>query len=345
MITVYSDRHRLHHARGELNDGGIMPAFEKPERVDAVLERIRVTGLGEIVEPAHFGEEPLARVHTRRYLGFLQSAWQDWHELHGDTDALPLAWPARGLRHLEPEHIDGRLGYYSFDAGTPITAGTWAAASAGADIALTAARLVADGARAGFALSRPPGHHAGPDFFGGYCFLNNAAIAADYLLECGAARIAILDVDYHHGNGTQEIFYARGDVLFCSVHCDPRQEYPYFLGYADETGRGGGEGCNLNLPLPPGSDWAVWSQALARALDATRRYAPDALVVSLGVDTYERDPISAFRLTSDDYPRLGERIAALGLPSVFILEGGYAVPEIGDNVVNVLQGYGQRSGT
>jgi acetoin utilization deacetylase AcuC-like enzyme len=343
VITVYSDRHRLHHGRGELNDGALVPVFERPERADAVLERVRDAGLGDVVEPDAFGDAPLARVHTPRYLDFLKSAWQEWHALHGDTDALPLAWPARGLRLIEPvepDHIDGRLGYYSFDAGTPITAGTWAAVSAGADIALTAAARVADGARSAFALSRPPGHHAGADYFGGYCYLNNAAIAAAHLLDRGAQRVAILDVDYHHGNGTQEIFYARGDVLFCSIHCDPRQEYPYFLGHADETGRGEGEGCNLNLPLAPGSDWAVWSAALGRALDATRRYAPDALVVSLGVDTYERDPISAFRLRTADYPRLGERIAGPGLPTVFILEGGYAVAEIGDNVVNVLRGFG-----
>ncbi|MEJ2603619.1 MAG: histone deacetylase family protein [Gammaproteobacteria bacterium] len=340
MITVYSDRHRLHHARAELNDGDMMPAFERPERADAVHARVLETGLGEVKEPEAFGYAPLRRIHTDRYLGFLRTAWQDWHALHGDCDALPLAWPARGLRHVEPAHIDGRLGYYSFDAGTPITAGTWAAASAAADIALTATRLVGDGERAAFALCRPPGHHAGADYFGGYCYLNNAAIAAASFLETGARRVAVLDIDYHHGNGTQELFYERSDVLFCSIHCDPRQEYPFFLGYGEETGRGDGAGCNLNLPLAPGSDWAAWSEALSAAIDATRRYAPDALVVSLGVDTYERDPIAAFRLQTDDYHRIGERLAALRLPTVFVLEGGYAVPEIGENVVNVLQACG-----
>jgi acetoin utilization deacetylase AcuC-like enzyme len=343
MITVYSDRHSLHHGRGELTDGALVPAFERPERAEAVLEQVRIAGLGDIVEPDSFGLTPLTRVHTPRYLDFLQCAWQEWQAVHGDScqaDALPLAWPARGLRAVEPEHIDGRLGYYSFDAGTPITAGTWAAVRAGADVALTAADRVADGARGAFALSRPPGHHAGPDYFGGYCFVNTAALAACHLRERGADRVAILDVDYHHGNGTQDTFYDRADVLFCSIHCDPRQEFPFFLGHAEETGRGNGEGCNLNLPLPPGSDWAAWSGALEQALAATARYAPDVLVVSLGVDTYERDPISAFRLRTDDYPRLGERIASLGLPTVFILEGGYAIAEIGANVVNVLRGYG-----
>ncbi len=340
MITVYTDRHRLHHARAELNDGELMPTFERPERADAVLARIIASGLGEVTEPAAFGLAPLARVHTDAYLAFLRTAWQDWHALHGDCDALPLAWPARGLRQVEPAHIDGRLGYYSFDAGTPITAGTWAAASAAADIALTAARLVAGGERAAFALCRPPGHHAGPDYFGGYCFLNNAAIAAACLLDAGAGRVAILDVDYHHGNGTQDIFYERDDVLFCSIHCDPRQEYPFFLGHADETGRGAGEGCNRNLPLPPGSGWAAWSEALGTALAAITRYAPDTLVVSLGVDTYEHDPIATFRLSTPDYVELGERLAALGLPTVLVMEGGYAVPDIGDNVVGALQAWG-----
>ena len=217
------------------------------------------------------------------------------------------------------------MGYYSFDAGTPITAGTWQAAQSSADVAVTSARLLAEGGHpAIFALCRPPGHHAATDLYGGYCFLNNAAIAAQYLIDGGAERVAILDVDYHHGNGTQAIFYDRPDVLFLSLHGDPREEYPFFLGWADERGDGPGEGFNVNYPLPWGTGFPAWSEALEDACKRVADYAPDVLLVSLGVDTFKGDPISKFRLESDDFTAYGARIARLGLPTLFVMEGGYA---------------------
>lgn len=340
MLTVYSDDHRLQDGKSELNEGLLVPCFEKPARADLVLERVRATGFGDVLVPGTHGSEPLARVHDERYLEFLADAWPLWVAEHGEIDALPLNWPIRTLRGAEPKSIDGRLGYFSFDAGTPITAGTWRAATAAADVALTACDQVAGGERAVFALCRPPGHHAGRDFYGGYCFLNNAAIAAQALRDHGADRVAVLDVDYHHGNGTQAIFYERGDVLFLSLHADPMHEFPYFSGHADETGAAAGEGANRNYPLPWGTDFAAWCAALESALDEVRRFGAGALVVSLGVDTFEGDPISRFRLRSDDYPRIGERLAALCLPTVFVMEGGYAVEAIGVNVVNVLTGFG-----
>jgi acetoin utilization deacetylase AcuC-like enzyme len=200
------------------------------------------------------------------------------------------------------------------------------------------------GERAAFALTRPPGHHAGMDFFGGYCFLNNAALAVQALRDAGLQRVAVLDVDYHHGNGTQAIFYDRADVFFASVHGDPHTEYPYFLGYTDERGAGPGEGCNLNLPLARGSGFGVWRDALAQGLMAIAGFKADALVVSLGVDTFAGDPISGFGLRSADYLAIGEDIAAAGLPTVFVFEGGYAVAEVGINTVNVLDGFRQRAG-
>ncbi|WP_144006999.1 histone deacetylase family protein, partial [Pelomonas sp. KK5] len=201
-------------------------------------------------------------------------------------------------------------------------------------------RAVAGGeARGAMALTRPPGHHAGADFYGGYCFLNNSALAAQALREAGAARVAVLDVDYHHGNGTQSIFYERADVFTVSLHGDPRTEYPFYLGYADERGAGAGEGANLNLPLPVGTDFARWGEALDVAIDAIRAHGAEALVVALGVDTYEGDPISRFRLRGADYPAMGERIAALRLPTVFVMEGGYAVAALGENVAGVLEGW------
>lgn len=338
MLTIYSDDHRLHHGKGELNDGELQPCYECPERADQVLAAVRQAQLGDIVTPGEFGLDPVRAVHDARYVDFLQQAWDLWAAEGRSSDALPLAWPVRGLRALEPDYIDGKLSYYSFDAGTPITAGTWAAITTGANIAVTGATRLLAGDRVAFALSRPPGHHAARDYFGGYCFLNNAAIAAQYLLDNGAARVAILDVDYHHGNGTQSIFYDRNDVLFVSIHADPKQEYPYFLGHADEHGEGDGDGFNLNLPLPWQTGGDAWFAALETGLARVRDFAPDYVVVSLGVDTYVGDPISQFCLESDDYLTMGSRIADLGAPLLFVLEGGYAVADVGTNVANVLVG-------
>ena len=214
----------------------------------------------------------------------------------------------------------------------------------GAFCALDAAHAVADGARAAFALSRPPGHHAGADFYGGYCFLNNAALAAQALRDRGMARVAVLDIDYHHGNGTQAIFYDRADVFFASIHGDPHTEYPFFLGYMDELGTGAGEGFNLNLPLSRGTGFGQWRAALELALQRIAGFRADALVVSLGLDTFEGDPISGFRLRSEDYLAVGGDLADAGLPTAFIFEGGYAVVDLGVNAVNVLEGFEQRAG-
>ncbi|MDQ1260399.1 MAG: hypothetical protein QG643_2224, partial [Pseudomonadota bacterium] len=274
------------------------------------------------------------------YLGFLQGAYARWQALGGSGEAFPAVWPIRTLRSDRvPQNFSGQLGLYSMDNGTPLAAGSWQAAKAGADAAASAAARVAAGARAAFCCTRPPGHHAGPDFMGGYCLLNNAAVAAQWLRDQGAARVAVLDVDYHHGNGTQSIFYDRADVLFASIHGDPRTEYPFYLGHADETGEGAGAGCNLNLPLAAGSSVQAWFAALEQACARIADFGADALVVSLGLDTFEGDPISRFALASADFLRLGQQLAQLGLPTVFVLEGGYAAAELGTNAVNVLEGF------
>jgi len=339
MLTVYSESHRLQDGKAELVEGRLMPCFEMPRRADMVLARLREVGLGEVIEPQAFGRAPILRVHAPNFVDFLESAWEQWTATGRDYDALPLNWSVRGMRNREPETVDGKLSYFSFDAGTPVTAGTWRAATASVDVALTGQRRVAEGDRVVFALCRPPGHHAAADYYGGYCFLNNAAIAAQAFRDQGAARVAVLDVDYHHGNGTQSIFYERGDVFFASIHGDPLQEFPFFLGHADETGTGAGEGCNVNYPLRWGSGFDLWSEALEAACRRIEAYGADALVVSLGVDTFKDDPISHFVLESDDYPRIGARIARLGLPTLFVMEGGYAVEAIGVNAVNVLTGF------
>ncbi len=248
------------------------------------------------------------------------------------------------LQDGKSELIDGKLSYYSMDAGTPITAGTWQAITGAANVAVTGADLVIAGETAAFSLCRPPGHHASADVYGGYCFLNNAAIAAEHFRSNGATKVGILDVDYHHGNGTQAIFYDRADVPFVSLHGDPRQEYPYFLGYADETGVGAGEGANHNYPLVWGTGWHDYEQALLAGIADLGAHGVDTVVVSLGVDTYKDDPISHFRLDHDDYLAMGRHIAALGLPTLFVFEGGYAVEPIGINAVNVLTGFEQARG-
>lgn len=338
MKTFYSEQHRLHHANAELNDGQLMPCFEKPARADMVLQQVRQAELGPVLDPEDWGEAPLRRVHAGDYIDFLKGAWERWHALGREHDMLPLAWPSRRSTPKRPEDIDGQLGYYSFDAGAPLTATTWQAIYSGAQVSVSAARQLQQGEQHAFALCRPPGHHAGIDFMGGYCYLNNAAIAAQYLLDHGARRVAILDVDYHHGNGTQDIFWQRPDVLMMSLHADPRHEFPFFAGHADERGAGPGTGYTVNYPLPAGTDWAQWSQALQDALRTIHGYGPDALVISLGVDTFESDPISQFRLKHEDYLRMGEMIGQAGLQTLFVMEGGYAVEEIGINAVNVLRG-------
>ncbi|MDA0667943.1 MAG: histone deacetylase family protein [Planctomycetota bacterium] len=214
-----------------------------------------------------------------------------------------------------------------------------ASARAAADAAVTAARLVVAGERAAFSATRPPGHHAGRDFMGGYCFLNFSALAATTLQDGGAKRVAILDVDYHHGNGTQSLFEDRGDVFTLSIHADPLHEYPFYLGHADETGHGEGLGANANFPLAPGASSATWFRALEEAATRIAAFAPDALVVPLGLDTFVGDPLSSFHLTGTDFLRLGARLQALNLPTVFILEGGYAVAELGENAALVLDGF------
>nr|WP_315465512.1 histone deacetylase family protein [uncultured Rhodoferax sp.] len=343
MKTFYNHLHAQHQGKVEMFRGALVPCFEVPARADHVLAELQRRQLGAVLEPQAFDEAALTAIHSPRYLNFLATAWDQWVALdaaNADKDILPSVWPTRTFRtDIEPDNFAAKVGLYSFDAGTPFTRGTWVAARAGAHCALSAAQAVLAGDRAAFALSRPPGHHAGADFFGGYCFLNNAALAAQHLRNAGMHKVAVLDVDYHHGNGTQAIFYDRPDVYFASIHGDPRTEYPFYLGHADETGTGAGLGANLNLPLPRGTDYATWAQALETALAGIAKFGADALVVSLGMDTFEGDPISGFKLKTDDYLRIGERLAQAGLPTVFVFEGGYAVQAVGVNAVNVLQGF------
>jgi acetoin utilization deacetylase AcuC-like enzyme len=341
MITVFSRDHLLRSPRTELYGGELVRPHESPERAQIVLDQVQTQRLGEVIGPSSFGTAPLLRVHDSQYLEFLEQAWNEWVAAGNRGEAIPDCWPARRMTQRRPNSITGKLGYYAMAGETSISHGTWEAARAAADVALTGAARLNEGAQAAFALCRPPGHHAARDLYGGYCFLNNAAIAAQYLRDAGAARVAVLDVDFHHGNGTQDIFYDRPDVLYVSLHGDPADAFPYFSGYADESGTGAGLGFTLNLPLPPGTGFGAWQDALSVALARIANFRADALVVSLGVDTFAEDPISFFRLQSPDFVTYGRMIGECLMPTLFVLEGGYAVGEIGVNVVNVLTGFEQ----
>jgi acetoin utilization deacetylase AcuC-like enzyme len=342
MRTFYSPAHREHAPAWEFEGGRLVPSPEVPDRVEAVRAQIEQRKLGPIEAPTHFGMGPILRVHAPEFVNFIAAAHGDWTKRYGPLvpEAIPSAWPARGLRTNRSGDIEARLGSYAFDTATPIARGTWEAALSAVDVALSAARCIREGAQSAFALTRPPGHHAGADIFGGYCYLNNAAIAAQSLIESGA-RCAILDVDYHHGNGTQSIFYTRGDVFYCSLHADPAFAFPHFSGFADERGEGAGEGATLNLPLPSGTEWNAYQAALAHALRAVAEFGAEILLVSLGLDTFENDPISDFRLKSADYLLLGQRVAQLNKSTLFVFEGGYDVVTLGQNTVNVLEGFEQ----
>ncbi len=341
MKTVYGEDHKLHHGQAELIDGQLKPPVEKPERAEMILRSVQEVSLGEVIPPEDFGLEPVLRVHDSEFVAFLRTAYSEWSETFGKRDALPLNWAVRGFSPKIPKTVEGKLSYYSFDAATPVTAGTWRAATSSVNVALTARKLVSKGERAAFALCRPPGHHAAADLYGGYCFLNNAGVAAQAFAD-EDKRVALLDVDYHHGNGTQSIFYNRSDIFYISLHADPAYDYPYFSGYEGERGIGEGEGFNLNLPLPLKTDWQGYRKALQTALTQIEEFAPDVLLVSLGVDSFVDDPISSFTLHAQDFSELGARLASLELPTLFVMEGGYAVEALGKNVTNVLTGFESR---
>ncbi|HEX8624172.1 MAG TPA: histone deacetylase family protein [Allosphingosinicella sp.] len=334
MRVFWDERQRLHAPAQELHNGGFAPFAEHCGRVDSML-----AALGATHAVADQGEANLLRVHPRHYLDFLKSAFADWKAAGRPGDASGYVWPAVRRRALDLDRIDARLGQYSIDASTPIAEGTWQSAYWAAQTALAALDAVLAGDRSAFALCRPPGHHAGADYMGGYCYLNNAAIAAEAARASGIGRVAILDVDYHHGNGTQDIFLERGDVYFASIHADPRTDYPFYWGHADERGEGEGEGFTLNLPLPQGTARAEYEAALDRALEAVAGFGADLLICSFGADTFNGDPICSFALETADYSPVARRIGSLGLPTLVVMEGGYAVDALGVNVAAFLNGF------
>ncbi|SIO04614.1 histone deacetylase family protein [Vannielia litorea] len=340
MRTFFSEDHRLHFPQAELTGGQFVTPYERPSRVEYVLNRLKEQGLADIVAPDAPDMAPVKKLLDPGFLRFLETAWDEWKAAGMKGEVIAAGMPARGMHPDRcPEYIDGKVGYYCHASETAITGGTWRAALSSLASAQSAQAQVAAGAQAAFALCRPPGHHATADQYGGYCFINNAAVVAQMFRDDGAGKVAVLDIDFHHGNGTQNIFYDRADVLFASLHGDPRHAYPYYLGYADERGTGAGEGANLNYPMLPGTPYGPWAEALDDAIAKIRAAGVEALVVSLGVDAFKDDPISFFKLESADFADAGRRIAGLGLPTVFCMEGGYAIEAVGINTVNVLEGF------
>ncbi|MDQ2983653.1 MAG: histone deacetylase family protein [Actinomycetota bacterium] len=343
MPLVWSDRHREHDPAAEIWVGVRTPAAETPARAEAIRAALVEAGAPVVEAEAH-DDEFLLAVHDAALVAFLEQAWDDWSAAGlpqdpGQDAVVPYVFAHVGLSSRPPAVPAApwaRPGYFAYDTMTLVGPGTWAGARAAVDVALTAADLVAGGAPAAYACCRPPGHHVTRTAYGGSCYLNNAAIAADRLRE-RFANVAVLDVDAHHGNGTQEVFYGRGDVSVGSVHVDPGSGwFPHFLGFASENGAGNGEGANRNLPLAPGSGDDPWLEAVAELADWAREC--DALVISLGVDAAEGDPESPLAVTPEGFRAAGRTLGALGLPTVVVQEGGYDLASLGGLVLQALAG-------
>lgn len=339
MKIFYSETHRGHYPPFEVFDGGVrVPYLENPDRMDKILHALRGVNWPEFCEPSDFGLDPILAVHDKEYLDFLASAWTEWlaTDPKDSSTLIPATFALR--RHPQkPKSLLGLAGYYIMDLSACIVEGTYQAALASANCALSAAQVVAGGERSAFALCRPPGHHAGRDYAGGYCFINNASVTANWLTSKG--RVAILDVDYHAGNGTQDIFYSRDDVMTISIHADPDFEYPHFIGFASERGEGRGFGFHQNFPLPKGTEDSAYLGTLNTAIDLIRAFQPVYLIVSAGMDIYADDPLGTIKVTTNGIGEVGRQIASLNLPTVIVMEGGYANEALGRNILAFLSAF------
>jgi acetoin utilization deacetylase AcuC-like enzyme len=340
MRAFVSPTHRLHDPERELESSAFQTPFENPQRAELILAAMANDGRFEVAEPAEWGTAPIEAVHDPGLVRFLSTVWDDYQrEVRPTHDVVPDVFAMAGLRAGmgegvgEPARASARLGWWCYETTTPITAGTYRAARSAVDVALSATSAVLDGESVVYGLCRPPGHHAATALYGGYCFFNNAAIAAHHVVASTGSRVAVLDVDYHHGNGTQQIFYGRDDVAFVSLHGDPQRAYPYHTGFADEIGAGRGRGTTTNIPLAAATDDDAYLGALERALDAVDDFDPVVVVVSLGLDTFGGDPICDLALTTKGFRRCGAAVAARERPLVVLQEGGYAGDALGANAV------------
>lgn len=337
MITVFDDAQRAHDPQFFLSSGAPRPCPEKPARIDALLGAVRQMR-GPIIAPPDAGLAAIAAVHPQRYLTFLQTIYPRWRRIEGaSAEVIPNIPPANRTDGY-PKSAAGQAGFHMTDTSCPIAANTYASAYASAQTAIHAADLVLHGERAAYALCRPPGHHAFAELAGGFCYLNNSGIAAQRLTDAGR-RVAILDVDLHHGNGTQGMFYHRADVLTVSLHAHPERFYPFFWGYETEFGSGEGQGANLNLPLERGTGDDGFLAALDRAIAKVQTWGADTLVLALGLDAFKGDPFAGLTVSTQGFARIGGAIAAMGLPTVIVQEGGYLCPELGDNLQATLAAF------
>jgi acetoin utilization deacetylase AcuC-like enzyme len=347
MPVVWSDSCRLHDPGGEIWIGVRTEGTEVAARVDAVRDSLGRNG-ARIVEAESHPDESLLRVHDDSLLSYLASAWEEWTaaglpEDPGQDRVVPYVFAHASLTSGRPPRIPAatwaKPGYFAYDTMTLVGPGTWEAARAAVDVALTAVDLVLGGEPSAYGCCRPPGHHAARACYGGSCYLNNAAVAAAELVERTGGPVAVLDIDAHHGNGTQELFYDRADVVVGSVHVDPGAGwFPHFLGFADETGTGAGEGANVNIPLAPGSGDGEWLAAVGQLVELARSREAQTVVVPLGVDAAAGDFESPLQVTAAGFREAGRRIGALGLPTVLVQEGGYDLSTLGDLVVETLLG-------
>lgn len=342
MITVFDEAQRSHAPKEYMVSGRPQPIPETPQRIDMLLDGVRRLGGPLVAPPPVFGDT-LTLVHDIRYIQFLSMLPVRWSRLQ-DASAIPSANVfALGRSNLPPagypDSVVGQVGYHLGDGSCPITPQTFGAAWASAATAAHGAGLLTLGERLVYALCRPPGHHASADMAAGFCYLNNAAIAAERLTRAGK-RTAILDIDVHHGNGTEAIFYDRSDVLTVSIHVHPKRFYPFFWGYETERGRGAGEGFNLNLPLERGTTAKPYLAALDKALARIAEFAPDVLVLAAGLDIAADDPFKGFAITTAEIADIGAAVARCGLPILVVQEGGYPSPSLGSNLASLLGGLG-----
>lgn len=335
MRAVFDPLQLRHVPLTRLAGGELRPTPETAERATLLLAALEETGI-PVEAPGNVDDSAIFRVHTPDYLAFLRDGFAEWSVSPGNGPEMRASvHPVRGAAR-QPKDLLGRAGYFQGDASCVLVEGTWEAAQASARSAVMATELVLDGQAFAYGLCRPPGHHAARDLAGGFCYLNNAAIAAEHAVTRGL-RVAILDLDVHHGNGTQQIFYARDDVLTISLHGDPDWLYPFYAGFADETGSGAGEGANLNLPIALHSGYGAYAEAMAIACTRIRAFAPDMMILALGLDAARSDPFACMALESDDFARLGAQ-SSLGIPTAVIQEGGYPSAELGGNLVWFLKG-------
>lgn len=337
MKAIFDDRQWNHDPKHFMANGTKLPNPEQPERIKVLRAGAEAAGC-DFEPPEDAGLGPIAAIHSPEYLTFLQTIYTRWQRIDGSgEEVIPNIHPANRTDSY-PKSAVGQAGFHQADTACPIASGTWEAAYWSAQSAVTGADALLSGARATYALSRPPGHHAFGDLAGGFCFLNNSAIAAERL-RAGGLRPAILDVDVHHGNGTQGIFYDRDDVLTVSIHADPARFYPFFWGHSHERGAGAGLSYNLNLPLARGTNDEDFLVALETALTRVRAFGAEAVVIALGLDAYTGDPFKGFAVTTPGFARIGAAIANLNLPTVFVQEGGYLCDELGHNLTSVLNGF------